>query len=135
MSRQTSHEPHTLPSSTGVAGDPPRFLASSELLGTEIYNADGSYIGDIEAVIIDRCTGWAAYAIVACGGWLGSGGRYHPLPWSILEYLPEQDAYGVAIERSTLEEAPSYSRKEISDGTLSWAERVRHYYGTPPYWS
>jgi hypothetical protein len=134
MSRQSSVDRDTEAASVGPEDEPSRLLAASELLGTEIYNVDGSYVGDLEAVIIDRSTGWVAYAIVACGGWLGSGGRYHPLPWSILEYLPEQDAYAVAIERTTLEEAPSYSRTEIVDGTLSWAEMVRHYYSTPPFW-
>ncbi|HSN72375.1 MAG TPA: PRC-barrel domain-containing protein, partial [Steroidobacteraceae bacterium] len=112
-----------------------RLICSSELHGVEVYSADGAYLGDIDAVVIDCATGWVAFAIISCGDWLGSGERLHPLPWSVLEYAADQRGYVVPIERATLEEAPAYSADEIADSTLPWREIVHHHYGAPPYWS
>lgn len=113
----------------------PRLLAIRTLCGVEVHDLEGGYVGDIEALMLDPATGWVTHAIVSCGDWLGSGERFHPLPWSVLEYVPEDGAYVIAIERTTLEVAPAFSRAEMADPALPWRDYVHHHYGSPPYWS
>ena len=67
------------------------------------------------------------------GGFLGIGERFHPMPWSMLEYDIERDGYVVLLDKSVLEKAPSLDREQLE--TLgagdTWRTRLFDYYG--PY--
>ena len=113
-------------------GETARLISSSKVEGTRVYNADGDHIGEIEDVMIDKYSGEVAYAVMSFGGWLGIGEKYHPLPWSVLEYDPKQEGYVVNVDRETLERAPSYSKNELT-GERKWRERIHLYYGDTPF--
>jgi sporulation protein YlmC with PRC-barrel domain len=117
------------------SGETVRLISSEKVEGTEVYNSAGDHIGEIEEVMIDKYTGKVAYAVLSFGGWLGIGEKYHPLPWSVLDYVPQQKGYVVDVERSTLEQAPAYSKDEITENDLSWRDTVHKHYGAAPYWS
>jgi hypothetical protein len=57
-------------------------------------------------------SGKADYAIMSFGGFLGIDEKYHPLPWDVLSYSPEDDGYLVDLDRNRLEGAPSYAAGE-----------------------
>jgi uncharacterized protein YrrD len=110
-------------------------IAADKVEGTTVKNARGESLGSIDTVMIDKFTGKVAYAVMSFGGFLGIGDRYHPLPWSVLHYDPNENAYVVNIDKAVLEKAPSLSRDEYATmQDRGWGERVYKYYDVPPYW-
>ena len=65
------------------------------------------------------------------GGFLGIGEKYHPLPWSILNYDVKLSDYVVDLDRTKLEGAPAYSADELRSWDSSWDQGLTDYYGRP----
>jgi hypothetical protein len=119
-----------------VATDETSTLISSDKVeGTAVYNRAGEKLGSIHTLMIDKRSGKVAYAVMSFGGFLGIGDRYHPLPWSVLDYETSQGGYVVDLDRSKLEGAPTYGTSETPNwGDRRWGQQVHDYYGTRPYW-
>lgn len=64
------------------------------------------------------------------GGFVGMGGSYHPLPWSVLTYDTRRSGYVVDLDRSRLEAAPSYTSSSAPDWD-TYGKSVDEYYGVP----
>lgn len=108
-------------------------IGSDKVEGTAVYRADGTKIGRIERVMIEKVSGEVAYAVMSFGGFMGIGEDYYPLPWSALTYNPELDGYEVNVSEEQLKGAPHFTQHETWD--WSSPERTRtldDYYGTPP---
>ncbi len=71
--------------------------------------------------------------MVSCGGFLGVGEKYLPVPWSLLTYDVEKDGYVVPTTRAKLAEAPSFS-PDATDDDSDWRDRVHEHYNAPAYW-
>src|SRR5690606_31308617 len=100
-----------------------------------VKNRQGESLGSIDSIMIDKISGKVAYAVMSFGGFLGIGDRYHPLPWDVLDYVPEESAYVVDLDKETLERAPTLARDEYTNmQDRDWGERVYRYYNVPPYW-
>jgi hypothetical protein len=113
----------------------PTLIAADKVEGTSVKNRQGESLGSIDTVMIDKVSGKVAYAVRSFGGFLGIGDRYHPLPWSVLPYDPQESAYVVDIDKTMLEKAPSLARNEYAQmQDRGWGERVYRYYDVPPYW-
>ena len=111
------------------------------LIDTSVYGLDGSRIGKVDDLSINRITGEVIYAVVSFGGFLGIGDRYHPLPWSLLDYHPDLLGFAVPLHRRALEAAPTYDRDELVElggaQHMSYGETIFGYYGrygVAPYW-
>src|ERR1700675_1334695 len=89
-----------------------RLIAASKVNGTTVYNRAGEKLGSIYDIMLDKISGKAEYAIMSFGGFLGIGDRYHPLPWSVLNYDPAQGGYVVDLDPRRLGGAPNYSADE-----------------------
>ena len=110
-------------------------ISSDKVEGTTVKNRQGETLGSIDTLMIDKISGKVAYAVMSFGGFLGIGDRYHPLPWDVLDYVPEEGAYVVDLDKAKLENAPSLSRDEYPNmQDREWGERVYRYYNVPPYW-
>lgn len=119
----------------------PALILSSRVNKTPVFNREGERIGHIDDLSIERVSGKVVYAIISFGGFLGIGEKYHPLPWSVLEYAPSKGGYVVPLDRDALKSAPYYDRLELTDlggpSHLSYGEEIFAYYGpygTLPYW-
>ena len=119
-----------------VATDETSTLISSDKVeGTAVYNRAGEKLGSIHTLMIDKRSGKVAYAVMSFGGFLEIGDRYHPLPWSVLDYETSQGGYVVDLDRSKLEGAPTYGTSETPNWSdRRWGQQVHDYYGTRPYW-
>ena len=63
------------------------------------------------------------------------GEKYHPIPWSSLDYEPDEDAYVVTYTKEQLQAAPAGSIDELPrDDGLQFRERTYDYYKAPRYW-
>src|SRR3712207_2941981 len=104
-------------------------IASDRVEGTAVINREGVKLGTIKRVMIDKLSGQVRYAVMSSGGFLGIGESYHPLPWGVLNYNPEEGAYVVDLDRGALERAPYYVGSDEPDWSdRAYGERLHDYY-------
>lgn len=110
-------------------------IRASRVIGTGVKDASGETIGKIEDVVLDKTDNSIMFAVVGFGGVLGIGEKFHPLPWAVLDYDPEEEAYAVPYTRDQLKAAPSDSIGELTkeDGHFH-RDRAYDYYKVQPYW-
>jgi hypothetical protein len=105
-------------------------IGSDKVEGTAVYGADGTKIGSIERVMIDKLSGKVSYAVLSFGGFLGIGDDHYPLPWQSLKYDTDLGGYVTGITEAQLQNAPRYS----NDNSWNWSDPARtravnEYYG------
>ena len=110
-------------------------IRAKKVIGTDVKNATGDKIGEIEDVVLDKLSNNIMFAVVGFGGLLGMGEKYHPIPWSSLNYNESEGSYIVNFTKDQLESAPSDSIEALTrdDGT-SYRDRAYDYYQAPRYW-
>ena len=111
-------------------------IRAKKVIGTNVKNATGEKIGEIEDVVLDKLSNNIMFAIVGFGGFLGMGEKYHPVPWSSLNYDESEGGYVVNFTKEQLKAAPSDSIEALTreDGSLSYRDRAYDYYDAPRYW-
>ncbi len=110
-------------------------IRAKKVLGTNVKDQSGRKIGEIEDVVLDKQSNNILFAVVGFGGFLGMAEKYHPIPWSALDYDPAENSYVVSYTKEQLQAAPSGSIDELTggDGT-SFRDRAFDYYKAPRYW-
>jgi sporulation protein YlmC with PRC-barrel domain len=110
-------------------------IRAKKVIGTSVKDSSGKKIGEIEDVVLDKQSNNIMFAVVGFGGFLGMAEKYHPLPWSSLDYNEGDNAYVVPYTKSQLEAAPAGSIDELTrDDGLSVRDRTYDYYKAPRYW-
>lgn len=117
------------------------FILGSRVNGTPVFDRAGTRLGHVDDLSIERVSGRVIYAIMSFGGFLGIGEKFHPLPWSLLEYDLERGGFVVPLDRSILNGAPSYDPDQLRElGGPDYRvhdEAIYGYYnpyGVTPYW-
>jgi sporulation protein YlmC with PRC-barrel domain len=110
-------------------------IRASRVIGTDVKDTKGEVIGKVEDLILDKTDNAIMFAVVGFGGFLGMGEKFHPLPWSSLDFDPELGAYIVPFTKEQLKAAPADTIKELTkgDGTFM-RDRSYDYYKAEPYW-
>jgi sporulation protein YlmC with PRC-barrel domain len=95
-------------------------IRARKVIGTHVKDPSGKKIGAIEDVILDKESNNIMFAVVGFGGFLGVAEKYHPLPWSALEFNEYEDAYVVNYTKEQLQGVPAASIDELTreDGML-----------------
>lgn len=110
-------------------------ISASKVQGTSVYNADGTDIGSIHDVMLEKVGGRVSYAVLSIGGFLGMGADYHPIPWDKLTYDTNLGGYVLKETVDRLKAAPTMAEDfetnpnwgRSNDG---WTRRVDDYYGS-----
>lgn len=110
-------------------------ICAKKVLGTAVEDPTGKKIGEIEDIVLDKQSNNIMFAVVGFDGFLGMGEKYHPLPWSMLNYDPEEESYIVNITKEQLQAAPADSIDALTrnDG-LAFRDSTYAYYKAPKYW-
>ena len=136
----------TATAAAGLAGkrEAGNLIASDKVEGTEVRRSNGDKVGTIERLMIEKVSGKVTYAVMSFGGFLGLGEDYHTLPWSVLTYNTDLDAYEVNLTDEQLRGAPRRAgtgqqdegRDLANDPSFDrdWEEHVHRYYNATPYW-
>ena len=116
-------------------------ILSSRVVGTPVYDTAGTRLGHVADLSIEKAGGKAVYAIMAFGGFLGLGERFHPVPWMLLDYDLERGGFTVPLSAAALKDAPHYEAAEIralgGPEHRAYGDTIYGYYGTygvVPYW-
>lgn len=105
-------------------------IRASKVQGTEVFNASGESIGHVEDVVLDKMSDRILFAVVGFGGFLGIGEKYHPLPWSELDYDEDRGGYVVSLTREQLERAPSYDMHDLTKPDGEAGRKSESYYSS-----
>jgi hypothetical protein len=111
-----------------------RLIASDKVEGTSVCRSSGDKIGSIERLMIEKTSGKVVYAVMSFGGFLGIGEDYYTLPWSVLKYNTELDAYEVNLTEEQLSSAPRQSDMNTTSYDSKWENDVHDHYKATPYW-
>ncbi|MCA0400245.1 MAG: PRC-barrel domain-containing protein [Proteobacteria bacterium] len=103
-------------------------IAASKVAGTDVYNLSGEHIGHVEDVILDKKSNNILFAVLGFGGFLGIGQKYHPMPWSMLNYDENKSGYVVSVSRDILERAPAHDMSELISNDASISRKATEYY-------
>jgi sporulation protein YlmC with PRC-barrel domain len=87
-----------------------------------VYGRDGTRLGTIERLMLDKASGTVAYAVIRTGGLFGSHHHY-PVQWSGLRYDPVRQAFETGLTLEDLQAGPC----EFDDDTFDWGDRTRSY--------
>jgi hypothetical protein len=96
-------------------------IESDRVEGTTVYDPQGTNIGSIKRLMIDKVSGRVAYAVMSFGGFLGIGAEEHAIPWPKLTYDTNLGGYQTDITADQLRGAPAFSR----DPEYDWSDRTR----------
>ena len=109
-------------------------VASDRVERTVVRRSDGTKIGTIERLRIDKVSGKVAYAVLGFGGFMGVGVKHIPVAWDRMKYGVALDAYEINLSDDELSRAPSFE----ADKDFDWGYREDvianlNFYRTPPY--
>ena len=104
-------------------------ISSDRVEGTSVYGTSGDKLGSIDTLMIDKLSGLVRYAVLEFGGFLGIGTDVYPLPWSMLKYDTNLDAYVVPVTKEQLDDAPHYGRDNAPQYDPDYGRTVNSYYG------
>jgi hypothetical protein len=108
-----------------------RLIKSGDVIGKSILDRSGGKLGVIREVYLDRDTGQARYAILEAGGLFGSGGKFHPVPWRLLRFDADADAYAAPFKKDEIKDAPAYDRDQLASDSYGWGEQVERFFTGP----
>lgn len=110
-------------------------IRASTVTGTDVHDAAGRKIGEIEDIMLDKLSNNIMFAVVSFGGFLGMAEKYHPLPWSSLKFDKSKGSYVVDVTKEQLEAAPAGSIDDLArnDGQ-DFRNQAFDYYKAPRYW-
>lgn len=112
-----------------------RAIPCSRVIGTPVRDASDATIGEVKDIVLDKISNNIMFAVVSFGGFLGIGEKYHPVPWSLLDYDPARGCYVVSWSKEELQAAPADSLNELTrnDG-VAYRDRAFDYYKSSRYW-
>jgi sporulation protein YlmC with PRC-barrel domain len=110
-------------------------IRAGKAIGTNVFDTTGKKIGEVKDIVLEKTSNNILFAVVSFGGVLGMGEKFHPVPWSELDYDPDRGGYVVSFTAEQLKAAPADSIEALTkgDGTM-YRDRAYTHYGTRPYW-
>lgn len=110
-------------------------IRARKVIGTNVKDGAGEKLGEVEDIVLDKQSNQIMFAIIGFGGVLGIGEKYHPVPWSTLDYDKDEGSYVINLSKDQLKAAPADSMEELTknDG-LGYRDRAYAYYKAKPYW-
>jgi sporulation protein YlmC with PRC-barrel domain len=105
-------------------------IRAKKVIGTSVKNSAGEKIGQVEDIVLDKLSNNIVYAVVGFGGFLGMNEKYHPVPWSALDYVESEDSYVVPFTKDELKMAPADSLDKLTrgDGAAAYSASAKSYY-------
>jgi sporulation protein YlmC with PRC-barrel domain len=121
----------------GIVG---AFVKASDAVGMDLQNPQGEDLGEVQDLVVDLRSCHIAYAVLATGGVLGVGEKYHAVPWQTLYIRPsdknvnKQVAF-INIDKDRLKAAPTFAKNAWPNmADEQWSRTLHAYYGAQPTW-
>ena len=105
-----------------------RLIASDKVEGTKVVDRDGSAIGTIKNLMIDKYTGRVAYAVLGFGGTFGFGESLFPLPWAVLTFDEGANGYRLNVSKEELQDAPRFEANDAPEFSPEYRRTLLVFY-------
>jgi sporulation protein YlmC with PRC-barrel domain len=105
---------------------------SADLQGRQLTGDDGAKLGTVREVFIDLETGRVEFLIVEIAAILGGGGKFHPLPWSMVTFDGASGCFRASMNKEALKAAPNYDRDQLSNPAYGWDRQASEYFSNMP---
>ena len=111
-------------------------IRAKKVIGTAVKDTSGDKIGTVEDLVLDKQNNNILFAVIGFGGVLKMGEKFHPLPWAVLNYDEDEDAYVVPYTKEELKAAPSDTIEELTknDG-VAYRDSSFSFYKVDQYWT
>jgi len=90
-------------------------VRTSDVIGQKVLNAQRDNIGTIEEIVLGKVEGEARYAVLSFGGILGLGDKLFAIPWKLVSYSPEDEAFILNVSKERLESANGFDKDNWPD--------------------
>ena len=99
----------TAPAPSPGSVEPIPFGEAVGVLGKKVWGPDGSYMGLLVDVLVDK-TGQPRAAVIDFGGFLGVGNRKIAVDWQLLQFNPAdaKQPIQLGVGRAAVKSAPEY---------------------------
>jgi PRC-barrel domain len=109
-------------------------IESDRIEGTRIYSREGTEIGAIKRLIIDKESGRVVYVVAAFGSSLGLSDVPYVFPWAKLSYDKNNGGYRTEMTDAELSNAPAAAQGEVDWGDPDAVEELEAIFRIPPAW-
>jgi sporulation protein YlmC with PRC-barrel domain len=114
-----------------------RYVQNSKLVGRKVKSSDGTEIGIVKDVVIDRINGCMAYTVVSTGGAgtgvISGGGKIVAIPWAVYSPTSDLSVLTVNVDRDKVYHAPAFEYTRMDEyARPDYINNVYSYYGVSP---
>ncbi|WP_372785978.1 PRC-barrel domain-containing protein [Phenylobacterium sp.] len=104
-------------------------ITGTRVIGASVFGINDERLGRVLDVSIEKASGQIHYVLLAVGGFLGFGGRVHPLPWSDFKYETGRGGYRLPFDRPQIAAMTGLGHDELEwCGAGDRAQREREAY-------
>ena len=104
----------------------------TEIVGTDVKNLQGDYLGRVTDLVIDP-QGRIVFAVLSHGGFMRMGETSVAIPFGALTFDRMGKFFALDLTKEKLNSAPGFAKRDLSNE--QWAEDVYRYFGRQPYWT
>jgi sporulation protein YlmC with PRC-barrel domain len=108
-----------------------KLMDANVLIGGNVRNLQGEYLGSIKELVLNVQTGTIAYAVLSFGVRFSAPEKLFAIPWNFLKLDVDSKHFVLDIEKERFKDAPTFdwnNRSAMTD--QPWIENIRSYYGT-----
>lgn len=113
---------------------PTPLIESDQVEGVPVYSEEGTQIGTIKRLIIDRASGRVVYVVITFVASFGLDGVPYVIPWARLAYDEDDGGYHSDITETELRSAPAVARGDVDWADRESREALDAYFSIPPGW-
>lgn len=113
---------------------PTPLIESDQVEGVPVYSEEGTQIGTIKRLIIDRASGRVVYVVITFVASFGLDGVPYVIPWARLTYDEDDGGYHSDISETELRSAPAVARGDVDWADRESLEALDGYFRIPPGW-
>jgi sporulation protein YlmC with PRC-barrel domain len=102
---------------------------ASNIIGSAVTNYQGEALGDVKDLVMDLHSGAVAYVVIATGGVIGLGERWHAVPMASLQLNRAHDAFLMNMNHEAWVHAPGFDKDHWPNlGSDAWHQETDRYY-------
>lgn len=107
-----------------------RTQAATLVFGAEIFNDQGTQIGEIQDLVVNLKSGKVIYAVISLNLEMGIEEKYYPVPIKALREDPQNEEIILEIAKKQLTNAPSFKKEEWpKEYNEEFVQLVYNHYG------
>ena len=114
-----------------------RYTQTSKLVGRKVKSSNGTEIGVVKDIVIDRSNGCMAYTVVSTGGagtdLVSGGGKIVAIPWAVYSPASDLSILTVNVDRAKIYHAPAFDYTRMDEyARPDYINNIYSYYGVSP---